>query len=368
MKLTCSRDLLLNSIYVVSKAVSSRTTLPILECILLTADERGLTLTANDLEIGIESSPIEADIEAEGKVAIEARILSDIIRRVNGVDVIIDTDNDFITVISSGNSEFKIMGRDGSDFPAIPKIERKEKQTILQKDLRDMIKETIFSVAQDDSKPVLTGELIQINDSGVMNIVSVDGYRISYKKCSLIESSGNEEAIVPAKTLNEVSKILSADDEDEADIYFTDKHALFEINGNIVVSRLIDGDYIKYEQSFTDEYKTRIDCDRNELINCLERASLLSRETRKTPVILEINENKTSITSNTDMGTAHEELEASFTGEKLKIAFNPRYLIEALKAISDENVSLRFTTHLSPCIIKGVGDSNYKYLILPLRM
>ena len=231
-----------------------------------------------------------------------------------------------------------------------------------------MIKETIFSVAQDDSKPVLTGELIQINDSGVMNIVSVDGYRISYKKCSLIESSGSEEAIVPAKTLNEVSKILSADDEDEVDIYFTDKHALFEINGNIVVSRLIDGDYIKYEQSFTDEYKTRIDCDRNELINCLERASLLSRETRKTPVILEINENKTSITSNTDMGTAHEELEASFTGEKLKIAFNPRYLIEALKAISDENVSLRFTTHLSPCIIKGVGDSNYKYLILPLRM
>ena len=128
MKLTCSRDLLLNSIYVVSKAVSSRTTLPILECILLTADERGLTLTANDLEISIESSPIEADIETEGKVAIEARILSDIIRRVNGVDVIIDTDNDFITVISSGNSEFKIMGRDGSDFPAIPKIERKEKQ------------------------------------------------------------------------------------------------------------------------------------------------------------------------------------------------------------------------------------------------
>ena len=120
MKLTCSRDLLLNSIYVVSKAVSSRTTLPILECILLTADERGLTLTANDLEISIESSPIEADIETEGKVAIEARILSDIIRRVNGVDVIIDTDNDFITVISSGNSEFKIMGRDGSDFPAIP--------------------------------------------------------------------------------------------------------------------------------------------------------------------------------------------------------------------------------------------------------
>ncbi len=367
MKLTCSRDILLNSINIVSKAVSARTTLPILECILLTVDERGLTLTANDLEIGIESSPIEADIEREGKVALEAKIFGEIIRRVNGVDVTIDSDKDFITKISSGNSEFKVMGRDGSDFPAMPKIERKDRQTLLQKELRDMIRETIFSVAQDDSKPVLTGELIEIND-GVINIVSVDGYRISYKKAALLSSAGEEEAIVPAKTLNEISKILSSDDEDEVDIYFTDKHALFDISGNVVVSRLIDGDYIKYEQSFTDEYKTRIDCDRNEMISSLERASLLSRETRKTPVILEIKGDKTSITSNTDIGTAHEEIETSFTGEELKIAFNPRYLIEALKAINDEVVSLRFTTHLSPCIIKGVDESSYKYLILPLRM
>ena len=367
MKLTCSRDLLLNSINVVSKAVSSRTTLPILECILLTADERGLVLTANDLEIGIEASPIEADIEREGKVALEARIFSEIIKRVNGVDVTLDTDKDFITVISSGNSEFKVMGRDGADFPAMPKIERKDKQTILQKDLRDMIRETIFSVAQDDSKPVLTGELIEINN-GIIDMVSVDGYRISYKKSNLLSSSGEEEAIIPAKTLNEISKILSSEEDEEADIYFTDKHALFDISGNIVVSRLIDGDYIKYEQSFTDEYKTRIDCDRNELISSLERASLLSRETRKTPVILEIKSDKISISSNTDIGTSHEELECAFTGDDLRIAFNPRYLIEALKAISDDIVSLRFTTHLSPCIIKGVEESNYKYLILPLRM
>lgn len=368
MKLTCSRDLLLNSINIVSKAVSSRTTLPILECILLTTDERGLTLCANDLEIGIEAASIEAEIEREGKVALEARLFSEIIKRVNGLDVTIDTDKDFITVISSGNSEFKIMGRDGSDFPAMPKIERKDMQIMLQKDLRDMIRETIFSVAQDDSKPVLTGELIEISNDGIIDMVSVDGYRISYKKANLISSSGEEEAIVPAKTLNELSKILAPDGEDVVDICFTDKHALFDINGNVVVTRLIEGTYIKYDQSFTEEYKTRIDCVRNEMINCLERASLLSRETRKTPVILDISEDKTSLTSNTDIGTAYEEIEAAFTGEKLKIAFNPRYLIEALKAIPDEYVSLRFTTHLSPCIIKGVDESDYKYLILPLRM
>lgn len=367
MKLTCSRDLLLNSIYVVSKAVSSRTTLPILECILLTCDERGLTLTANDLEIGIETAPIEADIEREGKVALEARLFSEIIKRVNGADVTIDTDKENITIISSGSSEFKIMGRDGTDFPAMPKIEKKGRQTVLQKDLRNMIRETIFSVAQDDSKPVLTGELMEINGDTV-NLVSVDGYRISYKKAKLISSSGEEEAIIPAKTLNEISKILSAEDEDEADLYFTDKHALFDINGNIVVTRLIDGDYIKYEQSFTDEYKTRIDCDRNEIISALERASLLSRETRKTPVILDITQDSTSITSTTDIGTAHEEVETAFEGENLRIAFNPRYLIEALRAINDDRVSLRFTTHLSPCIIKGTEESDYKYLILPLRM
>ncbi len=367
MKLTCSRDLLLNSINVVSKAVSSRTTLPILECILLTADDRGLTLVANDLEMGIEAAAIEADIERDGKVALEARLFSEIVKRVNGVDITIDTDKDFVTVISSGNSEFKIMGRDGSDFPAMPSIERKDKQTMLQKELRDMIRETIFSVAQDDSKPVLTGELIEINN-GIINIVSVDGYRISYKETELISSAGDEEAIVPAKTLNEVSKILSAEDEDEVDIYFTDKHALFDIDGNVVVTRLIDGDYIKYDQSFTNEFKTKIVCDRSEIISSLERASLLSRETRKTPVIIEITAEKTSLKSNTDMGTAYEEIETDFVGEPLRIAFNPRYLIEALKAIPDEKVSLRFTTHLSPCIIKGVDESKYKYLILPLRM
>ena len=367
MKLTCSKDLLLNSIYVVSKAVSSRTTLPILECILLTCDDRGLTLTANDLEIGIETAPIEADIEREGKVALEARLFSEIIKRVNGADVTIDTDKENITIISSGSSEFKIMGKDGTDFPAISKVERKDKQTILQKDLRNMIRETIFSVAQDDSKPVLTGELLEIN-GGNASLVSVDGYRISYKKTALVNSAGEEEAIIPAKTLNEISKILSAEDEEEVDFYFTDKHALFDINGNVVVTRLIDGDYIKYDQSFTDEYKTRIDCDRNELISALERASLLSRETRKTPVILDIKEDITSITSTTDIGTSHEEIETEFKGENLRIAFNPRYLIEALRAITDDKVSLRFTTHLSPCIIKAVEGGNYKYLILPLRM
>ena len=365
MKLTCSRDLLLNSINVVSKAVSSRTTLPILECILLTADERGLVLTANDLEIGIEASPIEAEIEREGRVALEARIFSEIIKRVNGVDVTLDTDNDFITVISSGNSEFKVMGRDGSDFPAMPKIERKEKQTILQKDLRDMIRETIFSVAQDDSKPVLTGELIEINN-GIIDMVSVDGYRISYKKSNLLSSSGEEEAIIPAKTLNEISKILSSEEDEEADIYFTDKHALFDISGNIVVSRLIEGEFFKINQMLTKDFTTKVDINKKELLDCIDRATLLVKEGNKKPVIFDIKDGDMNINIVSTFGKMNEDIDINKEGNDIKIGFDPKFLIDALRVIEDENISMFFMNAKAPCTIRD-EEGNYIYLILPVN-
>ncbi len=367
MKLTCSRDSLLNGINTVSKAVSNRTTLPILECILLKADEKGFKLTANDLEMGIETSAIDAEITEEGTIALESKIFSEIIRRVDGEQVKIETNSENLTKIACGKSEFKIMGQSGDDFPALPAVEKNKEYVLSQNELRNLIKQTIFSIAQDESKPVLTGELIEIGN-GFMDMVSVDGYRISYKKASLLSGENNANVIVPGKTLSEISKILSSEEEDKVSLFFTDKHVLFDLGTSIVVSRLIEGDYIKYNQSFTEDYKTKIFVNRNEMISGLERASLISRDTRKTPVKMEINASSLVITSNTDMGTAYEEIEIEVDGDELKIAFNPRYLIDALKAIEDDTVAIQFTTSLSPCIIKGIDHDSYKYLILPLRM
>lgn len=367
MKLSCSRDELLNAINIVSKAVSSRTTLPILECILLTADENGLKLTSNDMELAIESSYIEADIEEEGTVALDAKFFSDIIRKVNGDEVSITTDEKNAAVIKSGRSEFKISGQNGEDFPPIPEVEKDSRFVISQNDLRNLIRQTIFSISQDESKPVFTGELIEIEDN-MIDFVSVDGYRISYKNAELIQSVGSKRAIVPGKSLGEIAKILSSEEDEKAVLYFTENHIMADINGNIVVSRLIQGDFIKYQQSFTNEYKTSAKVNKSELMNSLERASLISRDSKKIPVKLEIKDNNIIITANAETSTAYEEVSAEIDGDKLLIAFNPRYLIDALRAIDDDEVYMHFNTSLSPCVFKSVEGDSYKYLVLPLRI
>ena len=365
MKLNCNRNSLLNAINIVSKAVSSRTTLPILECILLDAGE-DFKLTANDLELGIETAPIEAEIDETGKVAIEAKLFSEIIRKVNGENVKIEVNDKNEAVITSGTSEFKIIGQSGEEFPSVPTVSKSVYYSVKQSELKDMISQTIFSVSLDESKPVLTGELIEIKGSS-MNIVAVDGYRISFRK-SEITSSKDASVIVPSKTLKKITKILSSEEEDMALIYVTDKHILFDLGGNMIVSRLIEGEYIKYSQTFTDEFKTRIVINKSDMVAALERASLISRDARKIPVKLDITKEKIVITSQADMGTAYEEVYAEVTGDALKIAFNPKYLIDALRAVDDEKVAVQFNSSLSPCIIKPEEGDSYKYLILPLRM
>lgn len=366
MKLTCSRDALLNGINIVSKAVSNRTTLPILECILLKTYDDGFKMTGNDLELGIKTALIEADIEIQGSVALESKLFSDIIRRVEGETVHISCDDNNAVVLSCGKSEFKIMGQAGDDFPEIPAVEQSFAYTLKQKDLREMITQTIFSIALDESKPQLTGELIEIKGSNI-NVVAVDGYRISYKRAAVSETEKPAKVIVPGKTLKEISKILSQDEE-EVDLYITDKHILFDLQGNIIVSRLIDGDFIKYDQTFTEEFKTRVLVNRTDLMSSLERASLVSRDARKVPVKIDIQMDKMVITSQTEMGTAYEEVFVDAVGDPLKIAFNPKYLTDALRAIEDDKISIQFNTALSPCIIKPEEGDIYKYLVLPLRI
>lgn len=367
MKFTCSKDLLLQYINIVNKAVSARTTLPILECILLTADEKGFLMTANDLELGIRTAPIEAEIYEKGEVAIEARIFNEIVRRLNGESVTISTDEKHAVTIVSGSSEFRIMGQSGDDFPTLPEVEQENSYSMEQAALRDMIRQTIFSIAQDGSKPVLTGELFELR-AGAVHIVSVDGYRISFRKNALLHHSGETEVIVPGKTLSELHKILSQEEGQTLSITLTEKHILFDLGNAIVVSRLIEGDFIRYAQSFFEEYKTKVVIDKNELIQALERASLVSRDSRKTPVRLMIRPGGMEITARSDMGTAHENIAAEVEGDDLSIAFNPRYLIDALRAIEDERVKIHYMASLSPCMILPTEGDAFRYLILPLRM
>jgi len=367
MQIVCDKNLLMEYINIVNKAVSARSSLPILQCILLIADEAGFRMVGNDLELGIESRDIEAEIIETGRVALDARMLGDIVRRLPGSSASIRTDEKAVTVIKSGKAEFKILGQPGDEFPALPKVEQAIPYVIPSGELRNMIRQTIFSVAVDDTKPALTGELLEIKNN-VMKLVSVDGFRISLRVYAPEVSCEDLRAIIPAKTLNELSKILPADGDEVVRIYNSERHMLFALEECVLVSRVIEGDFISYENVFTDDYTTMITVEREAMVDALERASLISKDARKNPVKVNIADEQAVITSNTEIGTSYDELSIVQDGKNLEIAFNPRYLIDALKALETERVEMQFTTPLSPCIIKGEDVDIQKYLVLPLRV
>ncbi|NLI88912.1 MAG: DNA polymerase III subunit beta [Epulopiscium sp.] len=366
MHIRCQQEILLESVNTVLKAVSNRTTLPILECILIQTKNDKLVLVGNDLELGIEST-IASDILEPGYVALEAKIFSEIIRKLPNEEIEISVDENYMTTIRCHNSKFQIAGQSGDDFPELPKVEKLHGVTLPQPKLKDIIRQTHFSIAQEETRPILTGALMQLKDDG-LNMVTVDGYRISYRHTDLSIENDNVNVVVPGKTLGEISKILSTEDTDIVTIFFTDKHVLFDLGSSTVVSRLLEGEFLRYEQSFSSDYETKVLIDRNALLLSIERAALISREGKKNPIKIQLTSDKMIITSNTDLGTAREEITASLDGKDLLIAFNPKYLIEALKAIDDDQVEIYFISSLAPCIIQPVKGNDFKYLILPIRL
>lgn len=364
MKLSVAKDCLLNNLSLVSKSVSTRTTLPILECVLLSA-EGGFKLLANDLEMGIETAPIEAEIDEPGQVALNARMFTDIVRRMPGEFIYIQVDDNNIAVIKSGKAEFKIVGQSGDEFPFLPHVEKNEGCKIESSLLKDMIRQTIFSTATDETKPVLTGELVDLKDSR-LRFVAVDGFRIAYFEAEIPTAVQDVHVVVPAKALQELSRVLPSSG--EISFYFTDKHILFDMESCCIVSRLLEGEFIKYDAVFGEDFRTILHGSRSLLLAAFERACLISKDSKRSPVKLTIGDNSLVITSQTELGNSYDEIPVDIDGASLTIAFNPRYLIEVLRVIPDENVSLQFTTDLSPCIIRAIDSPAYKYLVLPLRM
>ena len=368
MKIKCEKNILLEQVNIVSKAVSSRSTLPILECVLLSVVEGAFKLTSNDLEMAIETAPIPSEIFEEGIVALEAKMFFEIVRRLPEGMVSISTDGNHVTVIKCAKSQFKILGLAGDEFPAMPYVEKTNAYVINAADFKSMVRKTVFAVSIDETKPVMMGELLEIKE-GVLHIVAVDGFRLAYCKKPIEQHASDVNMVIPAKTLNELSKILPGDGNEIITLYATDKHVLIETEGYTVVSRVLEGDFIKYEPLFMGDYKTVVTASRQMLVMGLERASLIaSKEVKKKPIKFKIEDDLLVISSNAETGNVTDEINVQMDGSALEIAFNPRYLIDALKTIEDDVVSMRFTTPLSPCIIKGEDSDEAKYLVLPLRL
>lgn len=364
MKISCSKENLADGINIVQKAVSSKTPLPILEGILLEAGDT-FKMTGNDLEIGIECF-VEADVIEKGSVVLNARILGDIVRKMPDSEVFIEVKENNMVIIDCENSHFEIKGLPATGFPALPSIKKENAFQVSEKIIKDMIKQTIFAISVDENRPILTGSLIECKN-GTLTFVSIDGFRVALRNTNVNNNNSSISVVVPGKTLNEISKILQTPD-NVMSIYSTNNQILFDMGNCKVVSRLLEGEYLNYKSAIPSDYETKIKVKTRELLSSIERASLIiPTEERRFPVTFILSNDELVINSNSDMGTVREELKVEMDGKDLDIGFNPRYFIDALRVIDEEEVEIFFTTSIGPCTIKPVKEDYFTYMVLPVR-
>ena len=364
MKLVCSKANLLNGVQTVSKAVPSKTTMSILECILVDATNGEIKLTANDMELGIETT-IEGQIVEKGIIALDAKMFLEIVRKLPDSDITIETDASFKAVITCEKAKFTIIGKSGEDFSYLPAVEKDDSIVMSQFTLKEVVRQTIFSISDNDNNKLMTGELFDINGEE-FKIVSLDGHRISIRKIQLKNSYSPKKVVVPGKTLNEVSKILPGDADSDVTISFTEKHIVFEFDKTVVVSRLIEGEYFKIDQMLSSDYETKVRVNKKEFLSCIDRATLLVKEGDKKPIIVNITDSGMELKINSALGSMNEEIDIQKQGKDLMIGFNPKFLIDALRVIDDEEVDLYMVNPKAPCFIKNAEES-YIYLILPVN-
>lgn len=364
MKLVLSKSNLLTGVQIVSKAVPNKTTMSILECILVDARGSEIKLMANDMELGIETI-IEGNIVEKGMIALDAKIFLEIVRKLPDSDITIVTDDMFKTTITCEKSKFNIIGKSGEDFSYLPSIEKIDSIIVSQFTLKEVVRQTIFSIADNDNNKLMTGELFEINED-ILKVVSLDGHRISIRKIRLKNFYMPKKVVVPGKTLNEISKILSGDMDSEVHIFFTDKHIVFEFDHTTVVSRLIEGDYFKIDQMLSSDYETKVRINKKEFLNCIDRATLLVKEGDKKPIIINIMDGMMELKINSAVGSMNEEIDIEKKGKDIMIGFNPKFLIDALRVIEDEEIDIYLVNPKAPCFIRD-AEEKYIYLILPVN-
>lgn len=365
MKIVCSKSALLSGVQIVSKAVPSNTTMSILECILINATGDDIKLTANDTELGIETI-VEGTIQEKGMIAIEAKMLVDAVRKLPDLDVTIETDSNYSTFITCGKLKVNLNGKPGDNFTFLPEIEKENSIVISQFTMKEIIRQTIFSIGISDSNKIMSGIHMAIKNDQ-LKVTSLDGHRISIRKVKLKNIYPEQEVIIPGKTLGEVIKILNGDAESEVNIYLKSNHVLFEFDDTKVVSRLIEGSYFNVNKMMSSDYETKLTINKRDLYDCIDRSMLFSKEGNKKPIVITITDETLNISVNSPLGSLNEDIDITKQGSDIRIGFNPKFISDALKVIDDENIDIYFMNSKAPCYIKDENEK-YIYMILPVNL
>ena len=369
MKFVCYKDTILKAINSVVKGVASKSTMPILEGILIQTNDKEIKLTTYDLEIGIEYV-MECEVEEQGSTVVNAVMFSEIIRKLPNTEIHISVNDKNLLEIECEGSLYKLATMNPDEFPELPKIEIENSIEVDQNVLKNMIRKTIFAVSTEESRPIFTGCLFEI-ENNKLNVVAVDGFRLALRSIYLNKQTNNFKAVIPGKTLNEVNKIIS-DSFEPVKIGVAKNQALFEMDNCKVVTRILDGEFLNYQNVIPSNWETRVRANKSILQNSFERVSLISSSSiekeKKYPVKVQVDIGKVVISCTNQTGDAKEEMYVSTEGKNLEAGFNPKYFLDCLKAIDDEEVYVEFGSSISPCIIRSVENNDYTYMILPIRL
>ena len=364
MKLVCSKPNLLNCINIVQKAVSAKSTISVLEGILMETGEDSLTMTGNNLELGIECL-FNADIREEGAVVVNSRLFGEIVRKLPEADIELEV-IDGIIHIKCEHAYFKLNIISPEGFPELQTVEEKGSFRIKAVVLKDMVRRAMIAVSVDENRPSLTGVLFEINDDRLV-LVSIDGFRMAMRETEIEGSVNRTKIVVPGNTLSELIKIIEIED-DEVNISYSDNYIMFSTDTKKLVSRLLEGEFPNYVSIIPKEEETGITVSRKVILDALERAFIVSSDEKKFPVVLQIENDQIIMTLNSDKASLREEIDIDMTGDKVQIGFNPRFLIEALRVIDDSEIIMNFRGSVGPCLIKPVEGGGYLYLIVPVKI
>ena len=369
MKIVCYKDKIIKALNSVVKGVASKTTMPILEGILIQTNDNEIKLTTYDLEIGIEYI-MECEIKEQGSTVVNAIMFSEIIRKLPDTEIYISLNDKNLLEIECEGSLYKLATMNPEEFPELPKINIENSIEVDQNVLKNMIRKTIFAVSSEENRPIFTGCLFEI-ENNKLNLVAVDGFRLALRSIYLNKQTNNFSAVIPGKTLNEVNKIIS-DSFEPVKIGVSKNQALFEMDNCKIVTRILDGEFLNYKNVIPSNWETRIRVNKNSIQNSFERISLISasaiEKEKKYPVKVQVDIGKVIISCTNQTGDAKEELFVSTEGKNLEAGFNPKYFLDSLKAVEDEEVFIEFGTSISPCLIKSVENNDYTYMILPIRL
>lgn len=364
MILKVNKKELVDAVNIVQKAIAAKSPIPILEGILVEAKDQTLILRGTDVDVSIETS-FTTEIHEEGKIVVDSRMFGDIIRKLpNNIITLETADNNTVT-ISAEKSVLNLLYMDPSDFPVFPEVEQTTSLDISQAHLKNMVRKVLTSIATEDTRPILMGMLFETADHK-LNMVGLDGYRMAMVTEDL-ETDIEIKRVISGKTLRDLLSVIQ-DTDDTVRLAFTDNHVLFELGNTRIISRLLQGDYLKYQNMIPDYSKLSVIVDKNEFRDATERASVLANEGTSNLIKFMFEDNTLIITSNSKMGKMREEVYCEMTGEPLEIAFNAKYIIDILKTMDEDKIVMEMTSNISPCIIRPEDNDKSLYLVLPVRI